>query len=298
MSPAPPEPEEVELELLIEAIRLRWQHDFRGYARAPLRRRVAQLVDRLGLGSISALQARVLRDPAAFAQALDAMTVKASALFRDPDWFAAVRREVLPRLATHPSIKVWVAGCSRGEELWSLLVLFDEARLLERALFYATDIAPEALRDAGRGVFPLGELADASRRYLASGGTASLSDWYVAAYDHVAFDRRLRERVVFAEHSLATDAVFSEVHFVSCRNVLIWFDAPLRERVLGLFAEALVHGGVLGLGPTESLHGSAHASAFAPIAGTERLWRRTATPPPSAHAATVVPGAGAGGGPR
>jgi chemotaxis protein methyltransferase CheR len=289
--------EHIELELLIDAIRRRWQHDFGGYARAPLRRRVGQLVRRRGLSSISALQALVLRDASVWAEVLDAMTIHVSELFRDPPWWAGVRREVLPRLATHPSIRIWVAGCSRGEEVWSLLVLLDEAGLLARSLVYATDIAPDALRAAEQGIYPTAGMAAASRRYREGGGTGSLADHCVAAYDHVVFDRRLRERVVFAEHSLATDAVFAETQFVSCRNVLIWFDRPLRDRALGLFAQSLPPGGMLGTGARESLHGSALAACFEPLHGAPQVWSRTLTATLSADAAPLTPDAYRAGAP-
>jgi chemotaxis protein methyltransferase CheR len=197
-------------------------------------------------------------------------------MFRDPDYFRAIREQVVPVLRTFPSVKIWVAGCSTGEEAWSLAVLLREESLLERSLIYATDIDPQALRHARDGIYPLERMAAFSASYQRSGGTGSLADHYVAGYRGAAFDRTLRAHMAFAEHSLATDSVFSEVHFVSCRNVLIYFEQPLQDRAVGLFREALVRRGFLGLGSRESLRFGAHATAFEEIRGGARLYRKAA----------------------
>jgi chemotaxis protein methyltransferase CheR len=265
---------DIEVRLMLEAVYLRYQHDFRDYAVTSLRRRMRQAMHRFGCDRLAQLQDRVLREPDIFAQMLQYFTVQVSEMFRDPPYFAALRREVLPLLATYPSIKVWVAGCSSGEEVWSLAVLLAEERLLDRALIYATDINPEALRKAEAGVYPLDRVAQYSRNYQAAGGTGSLSDHYTAAYDGVVFDRRLRRNIVFADHSLATDTVFSEVHLVSCRNVLIYFNPALQDRAIGLFRDALVHRGFLGLGSKETLQFGAHAHEFEALVPPERIYRR------------------------
>ena len=266
--------DDAELAGLLEAVFVRWQHDFRGYARDSMRRRVAGLARRLDCPTLSHLQARVLRDPGDFDALLAAINVTVSEMFRDPEHFRALRDEVLPRLATWPFVKVWVAGCGRGEELWSLLVLFREAGLLERSTFYATDVNAAVPEAARAGVYPLERAALFERNYAAAGGAARLSDHYTAAYGRIAFDRSLARSVAFSDHSLATDAVFSEMHLVSCRNVLIYFDRPLQDRVLGLFADALVRGGVLGLGSRETVRFSARAADFEPLGGGARLWTR------------------------
>ncbi|WKB53870.1 CheR family methyltransferase [Eleftheria terrae] len=264
---------DIGIQLLLQGIYLTYQHDFRDYAVASLRRRVRQAMDRFGCSRLSQLQERLLHEPEVFAQALQYFTVQMSDFFRDPDYFRALREEVVPVLKTYPSVKVWVAGCSSGEELWSLAILFHEEGLLPRTVFYATDINPEALRQAEAGVYPLDRVAQFSTNYRLAGGKQSLSDYYVCAYDAAAFDRKLRAQVVFADHSLATDHVFSEVHLVSCRNVLIYFNRSLQERAIGLFREALVRRGFLGLGSRETLRFTSHESAFDELLPQQRIYR-------------------------
>lgn len=266
---------DVEIQLLLEGVFRVYQHDFRDYASASLRRRMRQAMERFSCLSISELQHLVLHDRRVFAQMLQYFTVQLSELYRDPGYFLALRQEVVPVLKTYPSVKVWVAGCSSGEELWSLAILFDEEGLLERTVFYATDINPDALRTAEAGIYPLDRIAQFSANYREAGGRRSLSDYYVTAYDAAAFDRRLRGQVVFADHSLATDSVFSEVHLVSCRNVLIYFNRILQDRAVGLFREALVRRGFLGLGSRESLRFTAHADGFEEVVPEHRIYRRT-----------------------
>jgi chemotaxis protein methyltransferase CheR len=265
---------DIEVRLMLEAVYLRYQHDFRDYAVTSLRRRMRQAMTRFHCDRLAQLQDRVLREPEVFAQMLQYFTVQVSEFFRDPAYFRALRREVAPLLATYPSVKVWVAGCSSGEEVWSLAILLQEEGLLERTIIYATDINPDALRKAEAGVYPLERVALFSRNYLQAGGTGSLSDYYVGAYDNVVFDRRLKRNIVFADHSLATDTVFSEVHLVSCRNVLIYFNRELQDRAIALFRDALVHRGFLGLGNKETLQFGTHAAAFEPVELPQRIYRR------------------------
>ncbi len=267
---------DLELDLLLEAIWRRYSYDFRHYARASLRRRVAGALRTLGIERTSLLQDAVLRDPALFTRLLTLISVPVTDLFRDAGYFTALRDEVLPLLATYPSLRVWVAGCSTGEEVYSLAILLDEAGLLDRTLIYATDINPEALRAAESAVYPRSRVPGFTRNYQAFGGARSLSHYYTAAYDRIVFNRRLKSRVTFSDHSLATDAVFAEVHLVSCRNVLIYFDRPLRDRAVGLFHDALVPRGFLGLGARESLHGAQAAVEFEPVAREARIYRRLA----------------------
>jgi chemotaxis protein methyltransferase CheR len=267
---------DIELRVLLEAIYLRWQHDFRQYAPASLRRRLRQAMLALGCLRLSQLQDRVLRDASSFDQLLQFLTVQVSEMFRDPAYFRVLREQVVPELRTYPSLKFWVAGCSNGEELWSLAILLLEEGLLERSILYATDINPQALARAEAGVFDRDSMPLYTRNYLAAGGTASRAEYCTAAYGGVLFDRKLKRQVVFADHSLATDAVFSEVHLVSCRNVLIYFDTPLQNRAVGLFRDSLVRRGFLGLGSRESLRFGAHASAFEAFhpQADVRLYRR------------------------
>ena len=266
----------LESRLLLEALHARYQHDFRQYAPASLKRRLRQALAALGQPNLAALQHAVLRDAALFSRLLQYLTVQVSEMFRDPAYFRVLREQVLPELRTYPSLKLWVAGCSHGEEVWSLLILLQEEGLLDCSVVYATDINPEALRRAEGGVFALDRAAAFSRNYLAAGGTGSLSDHFSSGYDGIKFHRQLRRQVVFADHSLATDAVFSEMHLVSCRNVLIYFNDGLQARAVGLFRESLVRRGFLGLGSRESLRFNPHASAFEEAhAQTDvRLYRR------------------------
>ncbi len=264
--------DDIELKLLLEAIYLKYQHDFRGYAVSSLRRRMSQALLAFNCKTLSQLQGKVLHDPDVFPQLLQYLTVQVSEMFRDPSYFKAIREQVAPILHTYPSIKIWVAGCSSGEELWSLAILLEEEGLAERSLFYATDINPEALRIAEAGIYSTERVAEFSRNYLAAGGKRSLSDYYHAAYGAASFSRSLRSQFVFANHSLATDSVFSEMHLVSCRNVLIYFNHELQDRAVGLFRDSLVRHGFLGLGSKESLQFGKCANDFDHFVSEEKIY--------------------------
>ncbi|SDV48465.1 CheR family methyltransferase [Chitinasiproducens palmae] len=265
---------DIELKLLLEGIYLKYQYDFRDYSLASLRRRLTQATADFGCETLSELQGRILRRQEDFARLLQYLTVQVSEMFRDPSYFRMLREKVMPMLQTYPSVKVWVAGCSSGEEVWSLAILLHEEGLLDRTILYATDVNPQALRAAAEGVYPLDRIASFSRNYLASGGRASLSDYYHANYGAASFSRWLKRQVVFADHSLATDSVFSEVHLVSCRNVLIYFNQPLQDRAVGLFADSLVRRGFLGLGSKESLRFSKHNDAFSEFDAPARIYQK------------------------
>nr|WP_207794099.1 CheR family methyltransferase [Ramlibacter algicola] len=260
--------------MLVEALYLRYAHDFRDYSRASLRRRVLHACERMDQPTVSALQEKVLHDESAFTELLQYLTVPVSEMFRDPDYYLAVREHVVPILRTYPSLKVWVAGCSTGEEAYSLAILLHEEGLLERTLLYATDINPRSLERARQGVFPLDAMKGYTANYQRAGGREGLAAYYTAGYDRAIFQRELRQRITFADHSLATDSVFAETQFVSCRNVLIYFNRPLQDRALGLFRESLVHRGFLGLGSKETLEFSSHARGFEAVAQRERLYRK------------------------
>lgn len=265
---------DIELRLLVEAIYLKYSYDFRDYSGASLRRRVRHAVQQFGVATISALQERVLHDPAAFHQLLQYMTVPVSEMFRDPAYFLALRQQVMPVLRTYPSIRVWVAGCSTGEEAWSMAILLHEEGLLDRALIYATDINPQSLDKASRGVFALDTMQAYTRNYQRAGGAGAFSDYYTADYGAAVFDRSLARNMTFADHSLSTDSVFAETHLVSCRNVLIYFNRKLQDRAVGLFHESLCHRGFLGLGAKESIEFSAWAGRFETLARAERVFRK------------------------
>jgi Methylase of chemotaxis methyl-accepting proteins len=266
--------EDLEIHLLLEALYRRYHYDFRNYARASIKRRLVQARQHMGFSSISALQESLLHDPATLTRLLGYLTVQVSEMFRDPSYFRALREKVLPHLRTYPSLKVWVAGCSHGEELYSLAILFREEGLLDRTLFYATDINPEALRAAEAGVYPLERIRKFTENHQKSGARTSLSDYYVADYGRAIFDKTLRSRVVFSDHSLVTDASFAEMQLISCRNVLIYFDRGLQDRAIGLFHDSLARKGFLGLGSKESLRFSSHAGAFAEFVREEKIYQR------------------------
>jgi chemotaxis protein methyltransferase CheR len=265
---------DIELRMLVEAVYLKYNYDFRDYTGASQKRRVLAALRAMECATVSEMQARVMHDPAAFAQLLQFLTIPVTEMFRDPEYFLALRRQMVPILKTYPSLNVWVAGCSTGEEVYSLAILLQEEGLLERTQIYATDINPESLEAARRGVMPLERMRLYTENYQKAGGKQAFSDYYTAAYGGALFERSLVETVTFADHSLATDSVFAETHFISCRNVMIYFNRRLQNRVLGLFHESLCHRGFLGLGSKESIEFSSHAQRFEVMARRERLYRK------------------------
>ncbi|MFZ3140269.1 CheR family methyltransferase [Polaromonas sp.] len=265
---------DIDLQLLMEAIYLRYSYDFRDYSGASQKRRVLYALTQLDCPTIAELQSQVLHDPGVFQQVLQYLTIPVSEMFRDPGFFLALRQQVTPYLRTYASIKVWIAGCSTGEEVYSLAILLREEGLLERSLIYATDINPASLDKARQGIFPLGSIRGYTANYQQSGGRQAFADYYTAAYDAAIFDKSLRENITFADHSLATDSVFSETQLVLCRNVLIYFNKKLQDRALGLFHESLGHRGFLCLGSKESIAFSSYATHFEPLARAERIFRK------------------------
>lgn len=266
--------EGIELDLLVEAIFRKYHYDFRDYSAASLKRRLLQAREHFGCQTFSGLQERVMHDGTLLPQLLGYLTVQVSEMFRDPSFFRALREQVVPHLRTYPSLKVWVAGCSSGEELYSLAILFREEGLEERTMFYATDINTDALRKAEAGVYDLERISLFTANHQRSGGKSSLSDYYTAAYGAAVFDKTLRKRTVFSDHTLASDAVFAEMQLVCCRNVLIYFNRELQDRAVGLFKDSLVRRGFLGLGSKESLHFSSHAAEFSEFNREARLYQK------------------------
>ncbi|MEJ0010431.1 MAG: CheR family methyltransferase [Alphaproteobacteria bacterium] len=267
---------DIELRLLLDALLLEYQYDFRGYSMASVKRRMVQAREKFNCRSFSQLQDRVLHEPELVQELLSFLTVQVSEMFRDPGYFRMIREKVVPHLRTYPSLKLWIAGCSGGEELYSFAILFREEGLEERTMFYATDINPDALKKAEAGVYDLDRIRLFTENHRKSGGRSSLSDYYTAAYGAATFDKSLRKRVVFSDHSLVSDAVFGEMQLISCRNVLIYFDRELQDRVIGLFRDSLSRKGFLGLGAKESLHFSQYADAFEPFAREERIYQKVA----------------------
>ncbi len=266
--------EDLEIRLLLEAIYVRFHYDFRGYSMASIRRRLAHARARLGCETIPRLHEVVLGDPQVFSTLLQFLTVQVSDMFRDPSFYSALRSEIVPELRTYPSIKVWIAGCSAGEEAYSLAIVFREEGIFEQTTFYATDINPEALRKAEAAIYKLDRLPAFTENHRLSRAPCSLSEYYTAAYGSAVFDRSLRKHMVFSDHSLATDSVFAEVQLVSCRNVLIYFDRSLQDRALGLMKDSLCRRGFLGLGAKETLRFSSQADTFRQVGSLEPWYRR------------------------
>jgi chemotaxis protein methyltransferase CheR len=273
---APPAGKEfdVEMALLIDAMYRLYHYDFRGYAPASMRRRLKAAALRFECKSLSQLQDRVIHDPAMFPALLDFLTVQVSEMFRDPGYFRALRERVVPLLRTYPSLRIWVAGCSQGEEAYSLAILLREEGLLANTLIYATDINTRSLQRASSGVYAVERMAGFTANHQKSGARSSLSDYYTAAYGRAVLDKSLRDHIVFSDHSLATDSVFAEVQLVTCRNVLIYFNRSLQDRALGLFGDALCYNGFLSIGSKESIRFSPHADQFTDFDRAERIFQK------------------------
>jgi chemotaxis protein methyltransferase CheR len=268
-----PDIEELEVDLVLEALHRRYGYDFRQYARASLLRRIRAYASHVGRPTIADIIPPLLHDPAEVDRLINGISVAVTELFRDPEAFAALAREVLPWLHSHAYFKIWVAGCSTGEDAYSLAILLDEAGLLERAQIYATDINTESLAQAQRGACALDRLQGAENNYIAAGGRRSLGDHYAPWHGRSRFAKRLREQIIFSQHNLATDAVFGEMQLVVCRNVLIYFNRGLQSRVVELFANSLDHRGFLLLGSRESLRLLEAGRRFETVDANAHLFR-------------------------
>jgi chemotaxis protein methyltransferase CheR len=266
--------EDIELKLLLEGIFRRYHYDFRGYSMASIKRRLNQAKAKFACNTFSQLQDRVLHDETLLTELLSYLTVQVSELFRDPSYFLALRQHVLPHLRTYPSLKIWVAGCGDGEEVYSFAILLREEGLYDRTIIYGTDVNPAALKRAEAGVYSVDRISLFTKNHQLAGGKSSLSEYYVAAYNSAIFDKSLRRNVVFSDHSLVSDAVFAEVHLVSCRNVLIYFDRNLQQRAIGVMRESLIRKGFLGLGAKETLRFSGHAEAFDEFVPPQRIYQK------------------------
>ena len=266
--------EKLEIELLLEGIFRQYGFDFRAYAFASLRRRIWKRIQAEGLATISALQDRVLHDRGALERLLHDLSVNVTSMFRDPGFYRAFRQQVVPLLRTYPFIRIWHAGCSTGEEVYSMAILLAEEGLYERTRVYATDINEGVIQQARGGIFPLERMQEYTQNYLRAGGTRSFSEYYTAAYDGALFLPSLREHVVFAQHNLVTDRSFSEFTVILCRNVMIYFDRSLQNRVHELFYESLPTYGILALGSKESLRFSRYEDHYEAISAREKIYRK------------------------
>jgi chemotaxis protein methyltransferase CheR len=265
---------DIELKALFESINLKYNYDFRHYALASMKRALVHALDLMGCPTLAVLQEKVLHDPESFYDLLQSLTIPVSEMFRDPSYFLALREKVIPHLKTYPSLKIWVAGCSTGEEVYSLAILLQEEDLLERTTIYATDINQRSIEKAEKGVLSEDAIQQFIRNYQESGGKRSESDYYAAVSNLVTFNSALKKNITFTDHSLVTDAVFCETHLISCRNVLIYFNRELQNKVFGLFHESLCMKGFLGLGLQETIQFSQHAKFFDPFVKKDRIYQK------------------------
>lgn len=265
----------IELNLLLEGIYQKYGYDFRNYSKASLKRRISmrQLISQIP--NMSDMQHKVLHDRNFFHTLLSDLSVNVTEMFRDPYFYKTLRESVIPILKTYPFIKIWHAGCSTGEEVYSMAILLKEEGLLDRSLIYATDFNEIVLNRAREGVYPIDRIREYTINYQKSGGLESFSDYYTAKYDAAIMDHSLKKQIVFAQHNLATDNVFGEMHLVMCRNVLIYFNKDLQSRSISLFSESLVRKGILCLGSKESLRFTPYNDHFSDLVGKEKIYQKS-----------------------
>ena len=266
--------EALEIQLLLEAVFRRYGFDFRDYAYASIRRRIWNHIGAEGLQSLSELQSKLLHEPACMERFLLTVTVNVTTMFRDPGFYRVLRVKVLPKLQSCPFLRIWHVGCATGEEAYSMAILLEEEGLFERSRIYATDMNEEVLGKARAGIFPLAQVQEYTANYLQAGGARSFSEYYTANYDNVIFKRSLSENIVFAQHNLVTDGSFNEFHLILCRNVLIYFNDSLTNRVHRLLYGSLGPSSFLGLGNRESIKFTPFENCYEPFDERERLYRR------------------------
>lgn len=266
--------EQVELNAFLNVLFDHAGLDYRGYALGSLRRRLARRMSIENCATIAELQSRMVRDPLVLSRLVRDLSIHVTAMFRDPTFFRALRDRVLPLLKTYPIFRIWHAGCSSGEEVYSLAILLQEAGIYHRARIYATDVSDPVLHQARQRIMPIEKMREYSTNYLAAGGDRSLSEYYTARYDGAMLREDLATNIVFAQHNLATDGVFTECHLVICRNVMIYFAQDLQNRALRLFSESLTDLGFLAIGRKESLRFSMVAGSFAPVDEAEKIYRK------------------------
>lgn len=274
MSRIQPSLEDIEIQLLLEGMYRYYGYDFRNYAASSLKRRVRGFLSSEGIANVSALQERIFYDRNCLDRFLLSLTVNVTAMFRDPSFFLTFRTQVVPLLRTYPFIRIWHAGCSTGEEVYSMAILLQEEGLYQRCRLYATDTNEAVLQQAKSGIFPLGLMQNYTQLYLKAGGKRSFSEYYTAAYDSAILRSSLKENVIFSQHNLATDSSFNEFNVICCRNVLIYFDRVLQKRVHELFYNSLCTFGILGLGKQESIRFTPYTEHYEEISRPEKLYRR------------------------
>jgi chemotaxis protein methyltransferase CheR len=262
-----------EVDQLVDDMLEVYGYDFTEYSKASLRRRIQRIVINDKLASFAEFRYRLKNSDAYFSHIVEEISVNVTEMLRDPGFYRAVVEKVIPVLTSYPFIRIWHAGCATGEEVYSMAILLKEAGLLHKSLIYGTDINPAALEKARQGIFPISNLQQYSRNYIAAGGKNDFSDYYTSNYQLVKFDESLAKKMVFSTHNLVTDSSFNSFQLIFCRNVMIYFDKKLQDRVLQLFDSSLEHFGFLGLGAKESIRFSPIASNYTQI-GNEKIWRK------------------------
>ena len=265
---------EEELDVLINELSEKYGYDFTNYARASLKRRVNRLLVIDRFPSFAELMYKVKHDVEYLSHVVQQLTVNVTEMFRDPHLFKTLREQVFPVLATHPFIRVWHAGCSSGEEVYSMAILLQEANLLHKSLLYATDLNPAVIENIKKGIFPVSQMKDYSENYINSGGKKDFSNYYTAKYSWAKFDERLKTKMIVATHNLVSDRSFNEFQLILCRNVLIYFDKVLQDKVFNLFDDSLEKLGYLVLGSKENLRFSAIAKKYVQLENKEKIWRK------------------------
>ena len=266
--------EDLELRLLLEAVYQKYGYDFREYAQASVKRRILHRLHLSGLPNLSAFQGRVIHDTAFFEQLLLDLSINVTEMFRDPSFYHALRTDVIPLLKTYPFLKIWHAGCSTGEEAYSMAILLQEEGLAQRTQIYATDFNDVVLHKAKEGIYAVENVKEYTLNYQRAGGKYAFVDYYTAQHDSIIMNRSLKENIVFANHNLESDGVFGEMHLILCRNVLIYFNKNLQNRALKLFADSLGRRGVLCLGSKENIRFSSSAERFDDVVADEKIYRK------------------------
>ncbi|HPQ67499.1 MAG TPA: protein-glutamate O-methyltransferase CheR [bacterium] len=270
--------ENIEINLLLEAIFQRCGYDFRSYARASVERRIRQFLSESQCEKISEMIQLVLWDETFCSRLIQQFSISVTEMFRDPAIYLAIRRDVIPLLRTYPHIKIWHAGCATGEEAYSLAIILKEEGLFKRTTIFATDFNDSTLDRAKNGIYSIETIKEATRNYQIAGGRSSFSEYYHSKYNAAAIDASLKRRITFANHNLVTDHVFGEMHLIFCRNVLIYFNRELQNRVLKLFSESLVHGGFLCLGLKESIDFTDAVEDFEVVDKKMRIYKKKGAP--------------------
>lgn len=266
--------EDLEIELLLEAVFRHYGYDFRNYAPASRKRRIWSAVEAEGLTTISGLQEKVLHNRDYLERFLLMLSVNVTSMFRDPSFYLVFRSVAVPLLRTYPFIRIWHAGCSTGEEVYSMAILLQEEGLYDRCRIYATDMNATVLQQAKAGIFPLKQMQDYTQNYQQAGGKRSFSEYYTSGYEHAIFNSLLKQNLIFSQHNLVGDSAFNEFNVIFCRNVLIYFNKILQERVQALFYKSLVRFGILGLGRQESLMVTSYSQHYEELANHEKLYRK------------------------